>query len=284
MIDRDYVVYTHNDSEGNVRYIGSGRLRRANTRNANSDRGLKYKEWVNIHGKLFVNIVKTGVTKEEALDIELELFTLYEIKGTLLNISKPSKTKKLPDISELKSTFYYDETSRSGLRWNRDGKSSKYGEVAGTLNNSGYYQVYLNKRHFLVHRIILALHEVSLGDLVVDHIDGNRTNNLLSNLRVVSQADNVRNRRIVKAGELPLGVRHSLKRGMIIATVTDSSRKTLSGFSTPVARHFLIEKYGYEEALRLAIQARKELLEYIENKNNITYSDSHKVIDNNSQL
>lgn len=245
MEDKDYVVYTHNDKEGNVRYVGSGRLQRANTRYANSSRGAKYRDWVNLHGKMSVAIIDSGLSKEEAISLETQLFNKYFESGLLLNISRPARTKTLPNIEILKTMFYYDETSPSGLRWNRDGKSSKYGEVAGGINLQGYYQVYIAKKIFLTHRIVLGLHDIPIDGFVIDHIDGNRSNNSLNNLRAVSHADNARNRKTMKSGGLPIGVRHDLKRGMLVASVTDISRKTPSGYISNISRHFLIDKYGY---------------------------------------
>lgn len=283
MEDKDFVVYTHNDKEGNIRYIGSGRLIRANTLYAKSGRGKKYKEWVEIHGKLSVVLVKTNLTKKESIELEISLFEFYKNTSKLLNISSPRKIKEIPSKEDLNKLFYYDETSSSGLRWKVNRSSVKAGDVAGAITQYGYYHVAIKNKYFMIHRIILKLHGINIKEnYVVDHIDGNRGNNLLSNLRVVSQADNTRNRRINKEGELPIGIRYDKERDRFIAVVKDSSRKTSSGNSVQISKHFLVKKYGHKEALRLAIQARKELLEYIENKNGVIYSGFHKIIDNNS--
>lgn len=283
MEDRDFVVYTHNDKEGNVRYVGSGRLIRANTLYANCNRGKKYKEWVEVHGKLSVILIKTQLTKKESIELEIDLFEFYSNTSKLLNSSKPRKVKEVPSIEELNKLFYYDKTSYSGLRWKINRSSIKAGDVAGAITQYGYCHVAVKGKYYMTHRIVLTLHGIIIEEnYVVDHIDGNRSNNILSNLRVVSQADNTRNRRINKEGDIPIGVRYDKRRNRFIATVKDSSRKTSSGHSVQISKQFLVKKYGYREALNLAIQARNELLEYIENKNGVIYSDFHKIIDNDS--
>jgi len=65
-------------------------------------------------------------------------------------------------------------------------------------NGSGYDQVFLYKKKvakvFRVHRLVaeyyLGLKDKGLEGLVVDHIDRNKTNNSVDNLRLVTQREN----------------------------------------------------------------------------------------------
>jgi|TARA_R110001606_G_scaffold232602_1_gene380059 hypothetical protein len=57
-----------------------------------------------------------------------------------------------------------------------------------------------SKKTYSVHKIIQE--SFNLGKGVVDHIDGNRVNNMLSNLRVGSQRDNCRNLECHRNGKL----------------------------------------------------------------------------------
>ena len=61
--------------------------------------------------------------------------------------------------------------------------------------NTGYVHVVLNGRHYSYHRI-LARHFIPNPDNLpcVDHIDRNKTNNSIENLRWVSSSDNNRNK------------------------------------------------------------------------------------------
>ena len=56
-----------------------------------------------------------------------------------------------------------------------------------TLNNNGYYCVYLERIPKLVHRIVYRTFKGEIEDnKLIDHIDTNRLNNSITNLRAVS--------------------------------------------------------------------------------------------------
>ena len=65
----------------------------------------------------------------------------------------------------------------------------KTGKVAGYVSKAGYTQVSFNSRLEYAHRIIFVMFYGYLPDHV-DHIDGDRTNSRIQNLR---EADNTRN-------------------------------------------------------------------------------------------
>ena len=107
----------------------------------------------------------------------------------------------------LQDYFYYDEESPSGLRWNTDRYSGKglkiknvsEGDVAGSIGSSGYYSVRYLGRLTLCHEIVVRLHGIDLPEShCVDHIDGNKTNNSISNLRVIERKLNCRNSKLRK--------------------------------------------------------------------------------------
>lgn len=95
--------------------------------------------------------------------------------------------------------FYYDENSPSFLRW----KISPYtdqilrvasGDMAGSLQKRGYYSVGLKRNKYFVHRVIFEMFKRKLDfDEYVDHLDGNRVNNSVENLRAVSYKENTHN-------------------------------------------------------------------------------------------
>ena len=68
------------------------------------------------------------------------------------------------------------------------------GNTVGNLNSHGYLQFNYNRKSHKVHRIIWEMHNGAIPTgMQVDHIDHNRLNNLLTNLRLVSNKDNSRN-------------------------------------------------------------------------------------------
>lgn len=93
------------------------------------------------------------------------------------------------DYSDL---FYYD----NGLiRWKRSlSNRIRVGEEAGSKRKSGYVRVVISGKMHSVHRICWQLHfgEIPAG-LVVDHIDGDKHNNRIENLRVVTNQVNLLN-------------------------------------------------------------------------------------------
>lgn len=100
-------------------------------------------------------------------------------------------------LDEIKKHFYYDGEA---LRWARDvhpGSHKKAGDVAGSVSNTGYMRVGLKaasrKCMYMVHRLIYQLaHEIDNlpGGCIIDHMDRNPLNNLISNLRIASQSEN----------------------------------------------------------------------------------------------
>jgi len=103
--------------------------------------------------------------------------------------------------------FYIDETSPSGLRWARNvmfgnNNSSfrcKTGDPVGSLNYNAdnkpvFWRTGLKGSSYYIHRIIWCMHYGHIHNAsVVDHINGDPSDNSLKNLRVVSQKLNTHN-------------------------------------------------------------------------------------------
>jgi hypothetical protein len=71
----------------------------------------------------------------------------------------------------------------------------KPGDLAGHHNTSGYIEIRYNRTSYQAHRIAWYLHtREDPGILQVEHIDTNRTNNKIDNLRLATAAQNNRNK------------------------------------------------------------------------------------------
>lgn len=86
----------------------------------------------------------------------------------------------------------------SGDRFTKERIHNEY------LNNDGYPMAKLSAngkiKRYLIHRIVASHFISDIKDgLVVNHIDGNRRNNNVSNLEVVSHFDNIRHGRTNKS-------------------------------------------------------------------------------------
>jgi hypothetical protein len=73
------------------------------------------------------------------------------------------------------------------------GNRAPEGSIAGTLTSLGYIKIKINGTLYLAHRLawFIFYKEWPIGDL--DHIDTERCNNAISNLRLASRSQNICN-------------------------------------------------------------------------------------------
>lgn len=189
------VVYLHKDKEGIVRYVGSGSMRRALITTINSGRGKTYDEFITKFGKMDVEIIKVGLSIKESIEFEKELY--FKHIETIFNMKLPN-SEKVISKADFDSFVYYDETSSTCLRWkiNIPYARIKVNDEAGSFRKqTGYSVVMINKVTHFIHRVVAALHDIDVSGYVIDHIDGDRSNNRVGNLRAVSQSENQHNRK-----------------------------------------------------------------------------------------
>ena len=79
-----------------------------------------------------------------------------------------------------------------GLYWNIRRKRVQFGARVGTQGGDGYRRLVYKGKGYMEHRLIFLLHHGYLPPLL-DHIDGDPTNNRIENLRPCSYAENNRN-------------------------------------------------------------------------------------------
>jgi hypothetical protein len=143
------------------------------------------------------------------------------------------KSTPLPDC--LKDQCVYDPVT--GLIDQPDKK--KTGRPS--LNNNGYAVVNITvdgtPKRFLAHRVAWFLHYgTDPGVMQVDHINGNRADNRIENLRLVSHAENCHNQAVStsrKKTGLPLGVYLAANGGFRASITVDGREQYLGVFDTP---------------------------------------------------
>ena len=73
------------------------------------------------------------------------------------------------------------------------------GSIAGHRHNAGYVAVSIRSKHYLAHRLAWLITYGAWPEGDVDHINGDRADNRLVNLRVATRVQNMQNRKGVGA-------------------------------------------------------------------------------------
>jgi len=129
-------------------------------------------------------------------------------------MSKPSATRKAKKIPLViaQERLSYDRLTGE-LTWNHLAyRSSRWNtryarKPAGYLNQEGYLFVKLDGEAYPAHRVIWALINGEIPEyLSVNHIDGDKRNNRIANLRLATDSQKQASRKRNKAKPLPKGI------------------------------------------------------------------------------
>lgn len=177
-----------------------------------------------------------------------------------------SGLKSLPEISLLHE-FLECDSNLGILRWKQRCRKWFVSDIAQKqwntkhLNKLAFTAVAANGylcgnifgKQFKAHRIIWSMHNNEWPDGYIDHIDHDRSNNSISNLRVVDKIEQNKNlslRSNNTSGEI--GVSYSEKRDRWIAQLTIDGKMTALGsfelFEDAVrCRKLSATKHGYHQ-------------------------------------
>jgi len=167
--------------------------------------------------------------------------------------------------------FIYDENVPSCIVWKTPLGNTKYRNFAGTLDPRGYFRVSVNKSKYWVHRVVYEMFYGSIKtDMEIDHLDGNKSNNKISNLVLKTREGNQRNRPLRK--DNVSGVNGVYK----AVTQENHSYWVVIWYENgiPFKKHFSVTKLGEESALQCAKEFRKSQIERL-NAKGYGYSERH---------
>ena len=138
----------------------------------------------------------------------------------------------------LREHLSYDPDTGVFIR-KKNTRGGKAGEVAGCINNIGYRQIYIYKNIHLAHRLAWVYVYGIFPTNDIDHINGIREDNRISNLRDVENNLNQQNQRTPKGRVGLLGVSTAGKKYRAVIRV-DGKHIRLGLFDDPLVAH---EKY-----------------------------------------
>lgn len=104
--------------------------------------------------------------------------------------------KKIPP--ELKEYVSYD-ASTGIFRWIKNrGTRGRIGNIIDNPTSLGYRSIVWNKEHYAAHRVAWWLHYGEEPALEIDHVNGDRTDNRIQNLRIATREQNTQNSSVRK--------------------------------------------------------------------------------------
>lgn len=131
------------------------------------------------------------------------------------DIISPRIKKDLPTAEYVRSQLSYAPET-GVLRWLKSGPSRRKSLVAGTITAEGYLRTHFNNHFLLNHRLAWFITYGYWPTNQIDHINGDRADNRLCNLREVDNQRNTQNRVAAHSNNISrlLGVRKRKQRFM----------------------------------------------------------------------
>lgn len=153
-------------------------------------------------------------------------------------------------LARLREVLKYDSVT-GAFTWRiKTSSRAMPGQIAGTLRKDGYLQIYIDRACYQAHRLAWFYEHGVWPNNSIDHINGVRNANAISNLRDVTATGNNQNRRTAINNKTTglLGASYVKSRGKYQAQIKVKGRQIgLGHFDTP------------EEAHKVYVQAKRRL-------------------------
>lgn len=151
--------------------------------------------------------------------------------------------------ARLRELFVYDPDTGIVTRKITVGKRGKAGAIVGCLTQKGYLSLRVDGRFYLLHRVIFMYVHGRMPEQQIDHVNGVKTDNRISNLREANEHENSQNVKVHRdssSGLLGVSWRASLKKWRASIGL-DGSHKHLGYF------------HSKDEAYQAYCAAKREL-------------------------
>lgn len=142
--------------------------------------------------------------------------------------------------AQVRAALEYDHLS-GVFRWRpKKNRTDLSGRVAGAKKRDGYVMFQIGKRHYSAHRIAWLHHFGVWPDGDIDHINGDRADNRIANLRDVTRTINAQNQRRAQRSNATglLGAHVSPHGDGYVSTIkVNGEAIRLGKFTTPEQAH-----------------------------------------------
>lgn len=177
-----------------------------------------------------------------------ELSSPYISEESLSKIKPEAKGGLTLDLA--KEIFSYDRNTGDLIRIIKTGPNCTLGPIR-TADSNGYYKVEFNYKKYLVHRVVWLLEFGYFPENQIDHINRDRTDNRVCNLRQVSPQCNARNCSLRKDNTSGFrGIRWNSTKSRWVVTISKRKENGLCR-TTQVGSS---EDFTEAVALRLAVE------------------------------
>ena len=156
----------------------------------------------------------------------------------------------------LKELVTYDPDTGIFIRTKAIARQNKVGDIVGSKHNAGYLRAEFEGKSYLLHRLAYLYHYGYIPE-EIDHIDGDKTNNKIENLRPCTRSQNMLNTVLRSTNTTGIkGISWKKNRNAYAAQIMVQGKL--------YSRTFSMTQYGSKEiALQLAVNWIKETRELV---------------------
>lgn len=147
---------------------------------------------------------------------------------------------------EIKEYIGYDAATGKFFWLKRRGTRGVVGSEIKRKNPGGYAEIYFGRKSYLAHRVAWWLSYGFEPDGEVDHINGNRTDNRLVNLRLATREQNARNCKIKNTSSTGIKGVSRDRKTFKASCYLNGVRNYLGNFKTPESAAEAVRKFREE--------------------------------------